>query len=296
MSLYYGMLSSEIIVQHRRMCCTKLATPGNPSKSRCLPFANALLIPLHLPLRAAAHLSLHTGLLTSTSGRHHQITQPVAWSFTLHQPNLSKFTEKYSINNQRWTEDSASTPFPASAYLLRVRSPLWISGSASTRPGQAYTMPLYIRAATEADTARIGRIGRDAFRDTLSRSFFPAHLSSKSETGDPDQDEVQWRGERVMRRMREGKPTFVVVDVPDDGSDGEDVVGFAQWELPSSSTHVSEPAHESESDPLPASLDLEALSEVFAKLEAESKKALGPDGHNKIWCKVPPQTPMLCSS
>ena len=155
-------------------------------------------------------------------------------------------------------------------------------------------MPFVIRPAKEADAVRLGRIGRDAFRDSLSRSFFPPHLSSKSETGDPDLDEAQWRGERVLRRMREGKPAFVVVDVPEDGSDGEKVVGFAQWELPSPSTDASasEPADEIESDPLPASLDLERLREVFAKLEAEAKKALGPDGHSKIWCKAPFQTPM----
>ncbi len=157
-------------------------------------------------------------------------------------------------------------------------------------------MPLFIRSATEADATRLGRIGRDAFRDTLSRSFFPPHLSSKSETGDSDLDEAQWRGERVLRRMREGKPTFVVVDVPDDGRDSERVVGFAQWELPPPTTHASEPADEIESDPLPASLDLERLREVVEKLEAESKKALGPDGHSKIWCKPPPQAPVLYSS
>jgi hypothetical protein len=147
-------------------------------------------------------------------------------------------------------------------------------------------MPLLLRAAKEPDTRKLGIISRDAFRDSLSRAFFPPHLASKSETGDPALDEAQWRDVRVLRRMREGKPTYVVVDVPEDEADGEEVVGFAQWELPSGSTAPAEAAAETEKDPLPGSLDRETLLKVYAALEAETKKALGPDGHSKMWCKL----------
>ncbi len=282
------------MIQRRRMCCAKLATSGNPSQSPSLcrrfnyspPSTSSRGPPLSTPAYSHQPRAATVRSRYPSRGFHFAPTK----SFPLYQ----------RIFNQQPKVDGG-LGLPKHALSCEVPACLESESRCESRlpPRQdwsrptEYTMPLYIRAATEADTARLGRIGRDAFRDSLSRSFFPAHLSSKSETGDPDQDEAQWRGERVMRRMREGKPTFVVVDVPDDGSDGENVVGFAQWELPSSSRHVSEPAHESESDSLPASLDIEALKEVFAKLEAEAKKALGPDGHSKIWCKVRPQIPML---
>ncbi|KAK4149786.1 puromycin N-acetyltransferase [Chaetomidium leptoderma] len=144
-------------------------------------------------------------------------------------------------------------------------------------------MPLQLRPAQDADGAKLGLIGRDAFRDTLSRSFFPPHLYSKSETGDPSLDEAQWRAARTMRRMRDGKPTFVVVDVPEDGSGAEEVVGFAQWELPQATPPASEAVAEVDKDTLPGSLDQEKLIEMYAILEKETKRALGPDGHSKMW-------------
>lgn len=148
-------------------------------------------------------------------------------------------------------------------------------------------MPLYVRPATEADSWRIGCIGKDAFRDTISRVLFPPHLHSKSETGDPGLDEVQWRAARNTRRMRDGKATFVVVDAPDDGGAEENVVGFVQWELPppQDAPEVRVEVSEADQDPLPASLDEEGLRAIIETLEAQTEKALGPDGHSKLWCK-----------
>ncbi|KAK4035184.1 puromycin N-acetyltransferase [Parachaetomium inaequale] len=145
-------------------------------------------------------------------------------------------------------------------------------------------MPLLLRPAKEDDSTKIGAIGRDAFSGTLSRSIFPPHLHSKSETGDPGLDEAQWRAARNLRRMREGKPTYVVVDVPEDGSGDERVVGFAQWELPSQETpSTAGAAVEIEPDPLPASLDQEKLLEMYRLIEDETKKALGPEGYSNMW-------------
>lgn len=97
--------------------------------------------------------------------------------------------------------------------------------------------------------------------------------------------------------MREGKPTFVVVDVTEGEPESENVVGFAQWELPSSLTAPeSHAAAEAEKDALPASLDRDSLQELYAALETETKKALGPDGHSKMWCKVATFLMNLCSS
>ncbi|KAL2022932.1 hypothetical protein VTK56DRAFT_4147 [Thermocarpiscus australiensis] len=143
-------------------------------------------------------------------------------------------------------------------------------------------MPFQLRPATGADSFRIGCIGRDAFRETDGRALFPPHLHSKSETGDPWLDEAKWRAARNTRRMREGKPTFVVVDDQEDESRPEKIVGFAQWELPSQSLPAKD-GNEAGEEPLPASLDGEALRANFEVMEAEAKKALGPDGHSKMW-------------
>lgn len=85
--------------------------------------------------------------------------------------------------------------------------------------------------------------------------------------------------------MRDGnKPTFVAVDVPDDGNLEEKVVGFAQWELPSPSAAPEAEPSEADKDPLPASLDQDALRAIIDIIETETKKALGPDGHSKVCC------------
>ncbi|KAL2261805.1 hypothetical protein VTK26DRAFT_3279 [Humicola hyalothermophila] len=149
-------------------------------------------------------------------------------------------------------------------------------------------MPLQIRPASEADGSRLGCIARDAFRDTLSRAIFPSHLHCKSETGDPGLDEAQWRTTRTLRRMREGKPTFVVVDVPEQDNSSEVLVGFAQWEPPSQPTSFdgaasTDPAQEMAKDPLPPSLDANKLQEMYDIIDCETKKALGPEGHSKMW-------------
>ncbi len=149
-------------------------------------------------------------------------------------------------------------------------------------------MPLLLRPAVEADTPRLARIGRDAFRDGVSRAFFPPHLASKSPTGDPDLDEVQWRDARSLQRMRDGNLTFVVVDAPEGDSEAGEIVGFSQWEVPARPTET-DPASKASAHanqvPMPASLDQEALQHLFSALDRESHRALGPEGHSNMWCK-----------
>lgn len=146
-------------------------------------------------------------------------------------------------------------------------------------------MPLILRPAEEADSPRIGRIGANAFQQSLSRSLFPAHLHSRSETGDPVRDEAEWRAARNLRRMRDGNPTFVVVDIAEGGAETEEVVGFAQWELPSQVVAPApEATVEADKDPMPGALDQEELRKLYRVIETETKKALGPDGHRNMWC------------
>ncbi|KAK4234924.1 puromycin N-acetyltransferase [Achaetomium macrosporum] len=150
-------------------------------------------------------------------------------------------------------------------------------------------MPLQIRPAVEADSDRIGWIGRDAFRDySVSEAIFPPHLHHKSETGDIALDEATWRAARNLARMREGKPTFVAVDVPEDGSEAEQIVAVAQWDVPSPPTAAGEHGDAQKTgyyiqEPLPPSLDQDALFELYKAVEEETKKALGPDGHSKMF-------------
>ncbi|KAJ4298327.1 hypothetical protein N0V88_003352 [Collariella sp. IMI 366227] len=147
-------------------------------------------------------------------------------------------------------------------------------------------MVLQLRPAVESDSARIGYIGRDAFQLNLGRSLFPAHLAHKSKTGDLRRDEAEWRAARNVRRMRSGQLTFVVVDIPEDGSEGEEVVvGFAQWELPTESDRSTDTKEldEVNQDPPPPTLDQDALREIFEVINTEAKKWLGPEGHSKMW-------------
>lgn len=147
-------------------------------------------------------------------------------------------------------------------------------------------MPLFLRPATEDDSPRIGRIGQAAFQDSLSPTLFPTHLHSKSETGDPRLDEAQWRAARNTRRMREGKPTFVVVEGSEEGGSEGQVVGFAQWELPSQKTSSAIGTAENEQqDTFPPTLDQDALQDIFKKIDEMTMIGLGPSGHSNMWCK-----------
>lgn len=125
----------------------------------------------------------------------------------------------------------------------------------------------------------MGVLGTRAFQDGLNRVLFPPHLQT---TGDNDEQSA-WRTRRILRRMREGRPAFVVVDVADDGS--ETVIGYAQWErprIPDEDTHQGEPATE---DDTPASLDKEALARLNETLDRMAVMALGPDGFKSMWCR-----------
>ncbi|KAK4095695.1 hypothetical protein N658DRAFT_562915 [Parathielavia hyrcaniae] len=143
-------------------------------------------------------------------------------------------------------------------------------------------MPLLVRAATEADGARSGMIGRDAIRDIFHRALFPPHLAHKSETGDLGLNEAQWRATRILRRIRDGQPTFVVAGVAEDGSAAEQVVGVAEWQQPSQSP-PSAAATVATNDAVPGSLDLEKAEEMFRVMTDEAKKVLGPDWHKDTW-------------
>jgi hypothetical protein len=88
--------------------------------------------------------------------------------------------------------------------------------------------------------------------------------------------------------MRDGNPTFVVVDAPEDGSEEGEIVGFSQWEVPPRPTETKAtpktPAQANQV-PVPASLDQEALQHLFSALDRETHRALGPEGHSNMWCK-----------
>ncbi|KAH6623984.1 acyl-CoA N-acyltransferase [Chaetomium sp. MPI-SDFR-AT-0129] len=145
-------------------------------------------------------------------------------------------------------------------------------------------MPLVLRPAKEEDSLRIGYIGADAFRDTVSRALFPPRMYDKSETGDPRHDEAQWRGLRNAGRMKSGKITHVIVDIPEDGSSGEEIVGMAQWEPPSQGSDAAPDAStETQQDVSPGSLDQEELAKLMKLIDEISIDILGPQGHSNIY-------------
>ncbi|KAK4183916.1 acyl-CoA N-acyltransferase [Podospora australis] len=146
-------------------------------------------------------------------------------------------------------------------------------------------MPLILREAKLSDSARIGVIGATAFADTVSLVVFPPHMRHLAKNGDAATEEAEWRATRNERRMKNGNPTFVVVDVAQDGTE-QDIVGFAQWGLPKSKNpnqkSSQEVDHESTDAP-PPSLDKEGLDELYGKLDAEVQKVLGEQGADNMW-------------
>ncbi|KAL2138586.1 hypothetical protein VTI28DRAFT_6531 [Corynascus sepedonium] len=150
-------------------------------------------------------------------------------------------------------------------------------------------MPLFLRPAREDDSVQIGWIGVKAFRDDVSRSAFPPHLHHKSKSGDPALDEVRWRAARNRKRMREGMPTYVVVDMPESEDSNGQVIGFIQWELPSLTRPPSADGNgKDEEDLSPPSLDQEQLHEISKLTHDMTSSALGADGYNLSSVAVDP--------
>ncbi|SPQ19918.1 9669af0b-78f2-40ae-8598-ccbcdd4e165f [Thermothielavioides terrestris] len=84
--------------------------------------------------------------------------------------------------------------------------------------------------------------------------------------------------------MRNGSPTFVVVEIPEDGNAEGTVVGYAQWDAPAAaSAHASKGHWEDDRVPSPGSLDEAKLLELYVTLEAETKRVLGPEGHSNMY-------------
>lgn len=146
-------------------------------------------------------------------------------------------------------------------------------------------MPLRLRPATEADAPAIGAVSSRAFRNTLSQILFPPRLRALSQ----EDEETPWRAARTLKRMRDGKVTLVVVDVPDDNSAPEVIVGMAQWVRPVDVAAPPDVGYSGDKsveveEPAPATLDSEALSRFMGQLDEETVKALGQDGSKHMWC------------
>ncbi|KAK0654784.1 acyl-CoA N-acyltransferase [Cercophora newfieldiana] len=137
--------------------------------------------------------------------------------------------------------------------------------------------PLSLRRATSSDVPAMGLIGTRAFRDTLSTVIFPASLRTSAN----EDAETTWRTARTLRRMNEGKDTFVVVDT-DSNTGEETVVGFTQWERPGmAATKGQEGQHDE--DKITEGMDREALAKMMGLMEEDAKKHLGPEGHANMW-------------
>lgn len=138
-------------------------------------------------------------------------------------------------------------------------------------------MPLQLRPARVEDGPAMGAIGTRAFRDGLNRVLFPPHL----QTPTSDDEGSAWRKARTLRRMREGRVTFVVVDLVDGQ---ETVIAYAQWERPQISDQPQKQEEPATEDGTAASLDKGALARLNRILDQMAQTALGPDGYKSMWC------------
>lgn len=152
-------------------------------------------------------------------------------------------------------------------------------------------MPLRIRPARADDAPAIGAIGSRAFRHNISPLLFPSHMRSLA----PHDEETPFRVARTLRRMREGKITYVVIDEDESDGQAEKAVGFAQWQGPQDTSAAAEDLDDgaaAEAEAL-VTLDREALAAMHESIEAQAVKVLGPQGYKNMWCKSCPISRLL---
>jgi len=107
--------------------------------------------------------------------------------------------------------------------------------------------------------------------------------------GGPFIDEQTFQLKRLEKRLRM-TTTVVLVETKDgDVQDGGEIVGYAHWEVPKSSTFAPALSDETEKEvqevePVPPTYDREANRRIGEEFEAETKKALGENGYKDMWC------------
>ncbi|KAM7219552.1 hypothetical protein V8F06_005107 [Rhypophila decipiens] len=132
------------------------------------------------------------------------------------------------------------------------------------------------------DIPALGAIGRAAFAYS-SRLLFP-----NAEPNDPStqQDEVRWRGGRLVARVKNGNVAFVAVTTEpsaENGQDQEVIVGVAQWKVPAKHEAkwkelVVGNTEWDEAGKFPPSMDIMKFDELMGLIAREEKKILDEQG------------------
>ncbi|KAM7198458.1 hypothetical protein V8F33_004964 [Rhypophila sp. PSN 637] len=164
--------------------------------------------------------------------------------------------------------------------------------------GKISTRPVLI----PADVPALGAIGRAAFGYS-SRLLFPNPKPNDTST---EQDEVRWRGGRLVARIKSGNVAFVAVTTepsPENGQDQEVIVGVAQWKVPAKneakwkelvvgglhgdfSDYGAEGNTEwDEAGKFPSSMDTKKFDELMGIIAREERRILDEQGlgEGDVW-------------
>lgn len=143
-------------------------------------------------------------------------------------------------------------------------------------------MTITLRPATEADAPSIARIATAAFAESLSPLIFPrSQLATETVTeADLTADEITWRTSMYIKRMREGKPCVVAVQVDESTGEEKEILGSAHWQKPG-----PEGPEVLGVEVRPATYDKDMFAKVVERFTTKDKETLGPRGHEDYWCE-----------
>ncbi|KAK3500486.1 acyl-CoA N-acyltransferase [Neurospora crassa] len=144
-------------------------------------------------------------------------------------------------------------------------------------------MTITLRPATEADAPSIARIATAAFADSLSPLIFPrSQLATATVTeADLTADEITWRTSMYIKRMREGKPCVVAVEVDESTGEEKQILGSAHWQKPG-----PEGPEVLGVEVRPATYDKDMFAKVVERFTTKDKETLGPRGHEDYWYAI----------
>ena len=138
-------------------------------------------------------------------------------------------------------------------------------------------MELYLRPATEADSASVADIVSAAFHpttDTITHHLFPAHL----QPSDPSEADHVVRLYRIARKTPRITSNQTLATVAIDGS-SDAVVGFSLWDVPGQDDNTKP----KEAEPSCTALDREALAELRQVMGQNVRQHFGEAGTKNVW-------------
>ncbi|KAJ6789075.1 hypothetical protein PWT90_00377 [Aphanocladium album] len=151
------------------------------------------------------------------------------------------------------------------------------------------SMPLFIRAATEADVLRIAEISMAAFdpaTDAISRNLLP---NASGQDAAFSQDFRDWSIMRKSARLTAARSVMVVAvdgsEAPGSSTEEQDeghIVGYALWFRPLEESEEEEQGPPNKKPPV-AGLDQEAVATLRGIMAQEERDAFGDKGARDVW-------------